>query len=135
MIRRPPRSTLFPYTTLFRSTAVPASDFNSPRSEGAELHTEPQDRHHSRYAARRMAFRNDRARNKLFPSSGGKGTRRRLEPMAFSQNEDLIEAFYAPAKKFCCGVQWHPELLHKSSVRKYHDEQLSVFRALINACK
>lgn len=58
-----------------------------------------------------------------------------LEPMAFSQNEDLIEAFYAPAKKFCCGVQWHPELLHKSSVRKYHDEQLSVFRALINACK
>src|SRR3712207_8768736 len=25
MIRRPPRSTLFPYTTLFRSTTVPAS--------------------------------------------------------------------------------------------------------------
>src|SRR3712207_9498136 len=26
MIRRPPRSTLFPYTTLFRSTAAAASD-------------------------------------------------------------------------------------------------------------
>src|SRR3712207_7952324 len=26
MIRRPPRSTLFPYTTLFRSTAVAAAD-------------------------------------------------------------------------------------------------------------
>src|SRR5688572_32705119 len=26
MIRRPPRSTLFPYTTLFRSNAVPASE-------------------------------------------------------------------------------------------------------------
>src|SRR2546426_8349134 len=26
MIRRPPRSTLFPYTTLFRSIPVPASD-------------------------------------------------------------------------------------------------------------
>src|SRR3712207_8186555 len=25
MIRRPPRSTLFPYTTLFRSTAVPGN--------------------------------------------------------------------------------------------------------------
>src|SRR5438477_4513518 len=25
MIRRPPRSTLFPYTTLFRSTSVPSS--------------------------------------------------------------------------------------------------------------
>src|SRR5256885_11845604 len=39
MIRRPPRSTLFPYTTLFRSPAVPAvgagPDF--PRG-GAEIH-------------------------------------------------------------------------------------------------
>src|SRR3712207_7515355 len=31
MIRRPPRSTLFPYTTLFRSAAVPAfDDGNNP---------------------------------------------------------------------------------------------------------
>src|SRR2546429_4249306 len=30
MIRRPPRSTLFPYTTLFRSTAGPAFD-SQPR--------------------------------------------------------------------------------------------------------
>src|SRR2546426_6783591 len=28
MIRRPPRSTLFPYTTLFRSAFVAAGDFN-----------------------------------------------------------------------------------------------------------
>src|SRR2546426_198907 len=28
MIRRPPRSTLFPYTTLFRSLAVPAAPAN-----------------------------------------------------------------------------------------------------------
>src|SRR2546427_13079357 len=27
MIRRPPRSTLFPYTTLFRSPALPDADF------------------------------------------------------------------------------------------------------------
>src|SRR3712207_2096911 len=31
MIRRPPRSTLFPYTTLFRSSATPAST-SRPRS-------------------------------------------------------------------------------------------------------
>src|SRR2546429_2676677 len=31
MIRRPPRSTLFPYTTLFRSRALPV-----PRSPGAD---------------------------------------------------------------------------------------------------
>src|SRR3712207_7503788 len=28
MIRRPPRSTLFPYTTLFRSARVPGLDFS-----------------------------------------------------------------------------------------------------------
>src|SRR2546427_6926546 len=30
MIRRPPRSTLFPYTTLFRSVVVPAVVFTDP---------------------------------------------------------------------------------------------------------
>src|SRR3712207_6873445 len=30
MIRRPPRSTLFPYTTLFRSTASPSRLYCSP---------------------------------------------------------------------------------------------------------
>src|SRR2546422_6812423 len=30
MIRRPPRSTLFPYTTLFRSTKVPSGPPKSP---------------------------------------------------------------------------------------------------------
>src|SRR2546429_1728872 len=30
MIRRPPRSTLFPYTTLFRSTTAAATDTTAP---------------------------------------------------------------------------------------------------------
>src|SRR3989449_3813065 len=33
MIRRPPRSTLFPYTTLFRSQALPAGPRRVPRDE------------------------------------------------------------------------------------------------------
>src|SRR5690242_20865719 len=37
MIRRPPRSTLFPYTTLFRSTATTAS----PEGETARAHSAP----------------------------------------------------------------------------------------------
>src|SRR3712207_7868355 len=39
MIRRPPRSTLFPYTTLFRSAAAPLRDDNgvAPRAESREL--------------------------------------------------------------------------------------------------
>src|SRR2546421_4448236 len=32
MIRRPPRSTLFPYTTLFRSAEAPASRSSAPKS-------------------------------------------------------------------------------------------------------
>src|SRR2546426_7821732 len=32
MIRRPPRSTLFPYTTLFRSTSQSASKPSAPRN-------------------------------------------------------------------------------------------------------
>src|SRR3712207_6992189 len=35
MIRRPPRSTLFPYTTLFRSHATPReADVNNPGARG-----------------------------------------------------------------------------------------------------
>src|SRR5256886_12250119 len=36
MIRRPPRSTLFPYTTLFRSTARGGRVFEAPLAEVAE---------------------------------------------------------------------------------------------------
>src|SRR5256885_11220425 len=36
MIRRPPRSTLFPYTTLFRSHGLDVSDGRSDLSLGAE---------------------------------------------------------------------------------------------------
>src|SRR2546430_13000721 len=32
MIRRPPRSTLFPYTTLFRSHTLPAKESHMPQS-------------------------------------------------------------------------------------------------------
>src|SRR2546430_6150137 len=40
MIRRPPRSTLFPYTTLFRSRACPVSGCRTEQDE------EPEIRHH-----------------------------------------------------------------------------------------
>src|SRR3712207_7521721 len=35
MIRRPPRSTLFPYTTLFRSTAVAVAQAQAAQAAGA----------------------------------------------------------------------------------------------------
>src|SRR3712207_7512153 len=39
MIRRPPRSTLFPYTTLFRSGAFSDSKFNMDYRVGGDVHT------------------------------------------------------------------------------------------------
>src|SRR5688572_31652032 len=40
MIRRPPRSTLFPYTTLFRSRADPAPVLDDEAILGTELHAD-----------------------------------------------------------------------------------------------
>src|SRR3989440_7108251 len=42
MIRRPPRSTLFPYTTLFRSNSsrvVASASFNGPAGSGTRRHS------------------------------------------------------------------------------------------------
>src|SRR2546426_2194687 len=53
MIRRPPRSTLFPYTTLFRSTATRSSSGSIqmrllPAPRAAQAPTRPTFSHHSR---------------------------------------------------------------------------------------
>src|SRR3712207_7215524 len=40
MIRRPPRSTLFPYTTLFRSPDVPGGGEEDDRARRRRQHTE-----------------------------------------------------------------------------------------------
>src|SRR5256885_4308074 len=41
MIRRPPRSTLFPYTTLFRSSTGSGVDRVHPRPEAGRVHGVP----------------------------------------------------------------------------------------------
>src|SRR3712207_7426024 len=38
MIRRPPRSTLFPYTTLFRSLAARTNDLHADGEQGKHAH-------------------------------------------------------------------------------------------------
>src|SRR3990172_5627817 len=59
MIRRPPRSTLFPYTTLFRSTTSPDS------ATRLEWRRSPGDR-----LRRKRLFRLDRKRTRLNSSHG-----------------------------------------------------------------
>src|SRR5256885_8903421 len=41
MIRRPPRSTLFPYTTLFRSSVPPFTAYDLPTEMVTELSSHP----------------------------------------------------------------------------------------------
>src|SRR2546421_3695357 len=50
MIRRPPRSTLFPYTTLFRSCQVPRRDTGHGRRRAREPAAGPVPRHQGRPA-------------------------------------------------------------------------------------
>src|SRR3989442_10474516 len=59
MIRRPPRSTLFPYTTLFRSPDDRRQERQGPRafrSQRVRLHARP----HQRHPARRREVRSGR---------------------------------------------------------------------------
>src|SRR5256885_3374082 len=46
MIRRPPRSTLFPYTTLFRSDREPQPLVHGDRRDQLDLHLDVVPRHH-----------------------------------------------------------------------------------------
>lgn len=56
-----------------------------------------------------------------------------LAPMAIAEGEDLVESFYAPEYRFIWGTQWHPELLHKSPEEELKTQQLSIFKALVEA--
>src|SRR3712207_7297519 len=61
MIRRPPRSTLFPYTTLFRSeAAVPGDVVHAAGGQPAERRREQQD-HHQAGPVGRHAVRQERS--------------------------------------------------------------------------
>lgn len=51
-----------------------------------------------------------------------------LLPMAISE-DGLIEACYAPNKKFVWGVQWHPEFMHKEK------ESQIIFKEFIRKCR
>src|SRR2546426_8409745 len=59
MIRRPPRSTLFPYTTLFRSTRHPGSRGRADRERGPR---QSPCRGRGRRSRRRSSFRGEDAR-------------------------------------------------------------------------
>src|SRR3712207_8422636 len=62
MIRRPPRSTLFPYTTLFRSRERDGEPLQDQRADGELV---VRQRHHARLEARGAARAQDRKSTRL----------------------------------------------------------------------
>src|SRR3989442_12902618 len=87
MIRRPPRSTLFPYTTLFRSPSQPAtSSISSGLSNGTSF-------------MKVMALRGGADGHRGIPQHSGR-SRRRARRGARARGADVLELFQAP---------WHVE--------------------------
>src|SRR2546422_1497880 len=68
MIRRPPRSTLFPYTTLFRSDLISSPRWRGARAEGAV--DDPIKESRVGQPCRRAADRRDRKSTRLNSSHG-----------------------------------------------------------------
>ena len=45
-------------------------------------------------------------------------------------DDGVIEALYRPGSRFCWGVQWHPEFLHKVDARS-----CMIFKAFVDAAR
>src|SRR2546425_7156204 len=65
MIRRPPRSTLFPYTTLFRSVLLPVQRLADLLRLGADLRLGPRLERLHRAVARRLGKRSEEHTSEL----------------------------------------------------------------------
>src|SRR5256885_14811822 len=85
MIRRPPRSTLFPYTTLFRSPAKREGE-DAQRLRGRFVSTKPQTtRNHSAQDVARAAAQRIRRRNLRHVVEGAQQLQRNLGRLACEQ--------------------------------------------------
>src|SRR2546422_11707974 len=107
MIRRPPRSTLFPYTTLFRSRE------GQPQDAGDDLMT-VQQRRREQHQVRREVAPEHGAQQGEPPTSGAERTQLRQPPFA-DRREVAADphhrvrtsrAAYAPSTAWCCGRVW-----------------------------
>src|SRR5256885_13122993 len=96
MIRRPPRSTLFPYTTLFRSTSAVA-DGAMPQEEADDLLERLRRGEHSwSLRARLRSLRSaDRSSRSGPASSGPEDTRQRSDRKSTRLNSSHLVISYA----------------------------------------
>src|SRR3712207_7799631 len=70
MIRRPPRSTLFPYTTLFRSLGPPTAQKNACRSTAPDQPADPRPYRRTDHRADPQAGRPRRPARSHLPAKG-----------------------------------------------------------------
>src|SRR3712207_7657985 len=99
MIRRPPRSTLFPYTTLFRSGAQPR-----PSRRGAAEHDSHPRQRASARRGRRHHAEGDR------PRHGGGRARDRKSTRLNSSHANISYAVFCLKKKITSSIG-HPRCL------------------------
>src|SRR2546428_2103432 len=96
MIRRPPRSTLFPYTTLFRSRLVPRGHVENAVRVQVERHLDLW------HAARRATGRGDRKSTRLNSShdqiSHAVFCLKKKLAGATAENQEVIKAFLEKAQ-------------------------------------
>src|SRR2546423_10902517 len=96
MIRRPPRSTLFPYTTLFRSAAVAGRDATADRTV---------------HRAGRRAERPPRAGRADRPGTGGARARRR-RPRSEEHTSELQSLAYLVCRLLLEKKKNHSTITH-----------------------
>lgn len=56
---------------------------------------------------------------------------RQVRASAFCDEDGIIEAIEIPARRWCLGVQWHPEHPHDPDLREIHQP---LFDAFVRAC-
>src|SRR3712207_7522731 len=93
MIRRPPRSTLFPYTTLFRSRAAPTRADSRARRRGRDG-AQPRAKFLLRRGGR-GELRGRAARQARQPGARARGRRDRRERKSTSLNSSHAQISYA----------------------------------------
>src|SRR5256886_3946088 len=96
MIRRPPRSTLFPYTTLFRSTSGPG---DPGRAAKVRLDRGPQHQHDLSFRHRRSRAVAGRSRGACRPHAGGRPRRDRKSTRLNSSHSQISYAVFCLKKK------------------------------------
>src|SRR3712207_9010648 len=99
MIRRPPRSTLFPYTTLFRSYAKRVEELNSKKSTAGLTNDEQDELAQLQRELRRITGLGGRTRKRPGPSENARTSRSEEHTSELQSRQYLVCRLLLEKKK------------------------------------